>query len=128
MLLNSRYTADTRHSEHPYIYGKLLGVFHANVSFVGVLPDGIGRPAYQRIDFLWVHWYQFIGASGEFSLDRVSPIPLGSSLSLDFIDPMDIVRAVHLIPQFALGESGETTAKSPLVRSEHQWKAYYINR
>lgn len=128
MLLNNQYTAETRHTEHPYIYGKLLGIFHANVSFVGSLPDGIQRPAYQRIDFAWVHWYQFEAASKEFSLDTVSPIPLTSNLALGFVDPADILRAVHMIPRFSLGKLGEPVSKSPLVQYEHQWKAYFVNR
>ncbi|KAJ3546960.1 hypothetical protein NMY22_g1843 [Coprinellus aureogranulatus] len=128
MLLNNRYTAETRHLEHPYIYGKLLGVFHANVSFLGLLPDGVQWPPYRRIDFVWVHWYRFIGGNDKFSLDRVSPVPLDSNLALDFIDPADIIRAVHLIPQFSSKKVEEPDTASLLVSNEHRWGTYFVNR
>jgi hypothetical protein len=41
MFLNPSYTADSRLTEHPYLYGKILGVFHADVCFVGWLPNDL---------------------------------------------------------------------------------------
>ena len=128
MLLNTRYTADTWSSEHPYIYGRVLGVFHANVSYAGPLPDGAQRPEYQRIDFVWVRWYQFIGSAGEFALDSVSPSPLSSGDALDFVNPADIIRCVHLIPRFSSGKENGTRTYSRFVAHDDLWKEYFINR
>ncbi|TEB19263.1 hypothetical protein FA13DRAFT_1719017 [Coprinellus micaceus] len=128
MFLNDRYSVETRPAEHPYIYGKLLGVFHADVSFTGTLPDGVQSREFRRIDFAWVHWYEFIGSKNLFSLDRVAPYPLDSDMALDFVDPCDILRGVHLVPHFAFGKADGPAPISDLVHSHHEWKAYYINR
>ncbi|KAG2087624.1 uncharacterized protein F5147DRAFT_781269 [Suillus discolor] len=40
---------------HRFIYGKVLGVYHVNVIYVGVgMIDFIPL----RVEFLWVHWYE----------------------------------------------------------------------
>jgi hypothetical protein len=130
MLLNGLYKAKTWSSEHPYIYGKVLGVFHAQVLYVGQLPDGIRRPhcQWERIDFAWIRWYQFHDSEDEFTLDTVTPSPLRSGAALDFVDPADIVRCVHLIPQFSKGKYDGQGEESRFVGEQDLWKAYYINR
>ncbi|TEB24923.1 hypothetical protein FA13DRAFT_1796782 [Coprinellus micaceus] len=128
MTLNDQYEPKTWLSEHPYTYGKLLGVFHADVSYVGLLPSDTPAPRFHRIDFAWVHWYSFIGPKGEFSLDRVSPRPITSHGVLEFIDPSYIIRSVHLIPQFSQGKEAEPMLESRLVRNQPVWKTYFINR
>jgi hypothetical protein len=132
MLLNKRFTTGTQNCQHPYLYGRILGVFHANVTYVGPLPEGSDRHramAFRRIEFVWVHWYDYLGRKDSFSLDQVSPSSLNSPIALDFLDPLDILRGTHLIPQFSLGKS---TAPLPRFRfSRHAqdvWKNYYINR
>jgi hypothetical protein len=96
MVLNGRLTEKTRHQEHPYLYGRVLGVFHANVAYVGPLPEGSNfdrsqAATFGRIDFVWVHWYDYLGANDMFSLDRLSPSRLDSPVALDFLDPQDIL-------------------------------------
>jgi hypothetical protein len=41
-------------NEHPFMYGRALGIFHVNVIY-----NGPGMIDYQprRFDFLWVRWY-----------------------------------------------------------------------
>ncbi|KAJ3549639.1 hypothetical protein NMY22_g803 [Coprinellus aureogranulatus] len=130
MLLNNRYNSGTRSVEHPYLYGKVLGVFHADVSYVGYLPGGNSpTPAYRRIDFVWVNWYNFIESKTEFSLDRLASFPANWEGGLAFIDPSDIIRGVHLIPQFSLGRSPYPRVKSKLVAGKQEaWNVYFINR
>lgn len=134
ILLNGRYARETWDREHPYLYARILGIFHANVTYVGDLPgeEAGSRPTapFHRIDFLWVQWYEYLGSKDQFSLDRLSLRPVQSATALDFLDPQDILRGVHLIPQFSLGES---TAPLPSFRfsalkDQVLWKAYYINR
>lgn len=126
MLLNSRYTRDSRHVEHPYLYGKILGIFHADVCYAG--PRLGFPPAYHRLDFVWVNWYQFLPAKTEFSLDRLSLSRPDELHSLSFVDPDDILRAVHLIPQFSLGKVCTPAPKSRFVVNQDIWEAYFINR
>ncbi|TEB24443.1 hypothetical protein FA13DRAFT_1797302 [Coprinellus micaceus] len=128
MLLNSRYNEKTWLSEHPYLYGRLLGVFHANVRYNGSLLNRVQQLEYLRIDFAWIHWYQFNGSDGEFSLDRVTPSPLRCGSALDFIDPSDIIRSVHLIPRFSAGKVNQPVVESQLVRNRDTWESYFINK
>jgi hypothetical protein len=127
MLLNSKYKKDTWATEHPYLYGKVNGVFHANVRFVGTLPDGTQDYTCYRLDFVWVHWYQLEPPSRlEFELDRVSLVPLDKVSALGFLDPSDILRAVHIIPRFSSGREVENMSR--VVRDREVWKEYYVNR
>ena len=132
LLLNQRYTKDNRNKEHPYLYGMTLGVFHANVAYVGPLPENADRGRameFGRVDFVWVHWYDYLGSKDAFSLDRVSLCSLTSPVALDFVDPQDILRGVHLIPDFSLGKSTAPPPRFCFSRKTHDvWKAYYINR
>lgn len=129
ILLNSAYCAETWGSVHPYLYAKVLGVFHANVGFLPTSSRAAGRVAFKRIDVLWVHWFQFLGCHNEFSLDRLSLCPLGSNDALGFVDPADVLRGVHLIPQFP---SQKSMLPIPSFRFSPKgpdlWNAYYINR
>lgn len=126
MALNENFDSKTWGIEHAYIYAKVLGVYHVNASFVGILPDGTRRFATHRIDLLWVHWYDFVPAKGEFDLDRVTPSPFNSKQSLGFMDPSDALRGVHLIPQFTHGKL--QNLRSRHVKTDDLWKSYYINR
>ncbi|RXW11255.1 hypothetical protein EST38_g14600 [Candolleomyces aberdarensis] len=129
MLLNSDFSASGSHSL--YLYSRVLGIYHANVSYIGVLPDGTRRYDSFRLDVVWGQWYETLDHPGkeEFQLDRLRLCPVGTPQSLHFIDPSDILRAVHLIPQFSLGKVDSLPPKSRLVTpQESEWKGYYINR
>ncbi|TEB34018.1 hypothetical protein FA13DRAFT_1789210 [Coprinellus micaceus] len=122
LLLNPVWDEDPPHNldKHPYLYAKALGVYHAHVSYLGVLPD----------DFVWVHWYDFLESETEFSLDRVKFAKLTSDDALGFVDPADILRTVHLIPQFSEQESEPKPPpqKSNCVPDQEIWGSYYINK
>ncbi|KAJ3510729.1 hypothetical protein NMY22_g15881 [Coprinellus aureogranulatus] len=46
-----------------------------------------------------------------------------------FVDPKDIIRGVHLIPQFSLGKTPGPVVKSKLIANElATWNVYFINR
>ncbi|KAJ3533279.1 hypothetical protein NMY22_g7397 [Coprinellus aureogranulatus] len=133
MLLNDRCSKETWAQEHPYLYGRVLGVFHANVAYARSYQgnaSGERHTAFRRIDFVWVQWYEYLGAEDEYSLDRLSLRSLQSANSLCFLDPQDILRGVHLIPQYPLGES--TTPRPSFrwsdLKGQSIWTAYYINR
>ncbi|KAF6761428.1 hypothetical protein DFP72DRAFT_1062420 [Ephemerocybe angulata] len=108
MLLNQAYSARSWDTEHPYVYAKVLGIFHANVLYVGTLSDGTRCLDSHRIDLLWVHWYNILqaGESREtFQLDRLTLEPLDSGSALDFLDPKDVIRGVHIVPRFSQGKN-----------------------
>jgi hypothetical protein len=115
--------------EHPYRYARVIGIFHANVSYVGQLPDGTSSYASHQIDFCWAHWYTWHKALDEFALERASPHPLNSPVALGFFDPIQILRAVHLIPQFSLKRMDKVGPVKSRWDSKYEiWNTYFINR
>ena len=82
---------------HPYWYAKVLGIFHVNVRH-------LGRMETERMDFLWVHWFgRNLDHEGGFATCRLHHIRLTDSkdfTSYRFLNPSDVLRAVHLIPAF----------------------------
>lgn len=134
MLLNAEYDARCSASvdrSHPYLYAKIVGIYHANVRYLGNHPDGTRSLASHRMDFALAHWYKLLGPREEFTLDRLALSPLDCDTALSFVDPEDIIRAVHIIPQFSLGKKEvDGIQKSVLVGTGAQdfWNAYYLNR
>ncbi|TFK27536.1 hypothetical protein FA15DRAFT_549397, partial [Coprinopsis marcescibilis] len=120
-------------SHDRYIYGRILGVYHASVAYGG--PGMIDLQS-RRIDFLWVRWYDSIeGSATNESLERVCFPPLSRSGSTAFLDPDSVLRACHIIPRFSEGrkskKSRAQTPDKPVSRcaGDHDdWKEYYINR
>ena len=117
---------------HPYLYARTLGIYHANVVYVGP-----GMVDYQprRLDFLWVRWYQrcelteisdILGWKS-YHLDQLSFPPMASEDAFGFVDPSDVLRSCHVIPQFAKGRKysdGRPLSKS--ARDGEDWTEYYI--
>ncbi|KAG9081914.1 hypothetical protein FRC07_014380 [Ceratobasidium sp. 392] len=119
-------------ASHPFLYAKVLGIYHAKVAFSA-------RPP-KRMDFLWVRWLNLDedhpSGWGARRLDRVS---YGTCRNTDelldafgFVDPSHVIRSAHLIPEFRSGYL------RPLVKSngasmasddgEGDWKHYCVNR
>lgn len=109
-------------SGHPFMYARILGVFHADV-----IHNSVGaffqRP--QAMEFLWVRWYRldskFLGGFKKRRLHRLELIPADDPSAFGFVDPDDVIRGTHLIPAFAHGHSTESTPQMVL------WKYYYVN-
>ncbi|KAH7344223.1 hypothetical protein B0J17DRAFT_714405 [Rhizoctonia solani] len=97
---------------HPFIYTMVLGVFQAQVSY--------GRVVLLREDFVHI-------ASATSNAVRIRMYSI-----FDFIHLSDIIRAVHLIPDFQSGPSNNllTFPKSIAHDSDEHWdwKHYYVNR
>ncbi|EUC56088.1 hypothetical protein RSOL_158960 [Rhizoctonia solani AG-3 Rhs1AP] len=125
---------DDSTAPHPFIYAKVLGVYHAQVSYGKVVP--------RREDFVHVRWFYYDtdtarrGGWDECRLDRISYEQCCTDQDLldsfDFIHPSDIIRAVHLIPDFQSGCSSDllTFPKSIAHDSDEHWdwRHYYVNR
>jgi hypothetical protein len=133
--------------EHPFLYGRVLGVFHVNVIYNG---PGAVDCASQRFDCLWVRWYELevktsrngtqkstrprIGAaeqqkSPSHHLDRLSFLPWEAEEAFGFIDPADVLRGCHIIPAFSAGKSFPNGGdSSSCAHDSEDWNAYYISR
>lgn len=116
-----------------YVYGRVMGIFHANVVY-----SGSGSLDYRRrrFDFLWVRW--FTGASSERTniwsskrLERLKLAPLTAIDSWDFVDPAHVLRCAHIIPRFSLGplydEKDADRIFSKAGQDQRDWKEYYVN-
>ena len=116
----------------PFWYARILKVFHVYASL------GTGRES-TRLDIVWVRWFTR-DKKHNFGLKycRLERIKFTTEedgyLPFGFIDPKEIVRAIHLIPAFSLNQTGELLSKSLLARvskfskgSEMDYAGYYVN-
>ena len=82
------------------------------------------------MDFLWVRWYGYdTHAYSGFKVRRLHQIGFLDSHedkgSFGFIDPSDVIRAVHLIPAFKFGMSSQFLPPS-IARREDEHDEDYI--
>ena len=126
MLLSQN---DDSSTSHPFCYARVLGVYHANVIFVG--PESRDYQS-RRLEFLWVRWFEILeNPAGweHYSLNKGRFVPMHRSGAFGFIDPADVLRCCHLIPAFADGKQRpDDNATSHNTRDADDWKYYYINR
>ncbi|KDN41261.1 hypothetical protein RSAG8_07530, partial [Rhizoctonia solani AG-8 WAC10335] len=109
-------------------YAKVLGIYHANVSHDGSRP--------RRMDFLWVRWLaRMVDVPGGWDtcrLDQVGYFPDSEHHhAFEFVDPADIIRAVHLIPRFVGKQTTEYLEPVSSLATDSQfgdWKHYYVGR
>jgi hypothetical protein len=126
MLPNPDVSAD-----HPFIYGKVLGIYHANVVYVKGFQD---LPP-QQFDFLWIRWYVWQEPSlGTRGLDVVAFPPLTQPGAFGFVDPGHVLRACHIIPRFPVASSfpympwSLQVGKSQMAADVGDYTAYFVNR
>lgn len=111
---------------HPYLYARVLGIYHANIVYTG--PGMVGYSP-RRMDFLWVRWYKHQEGGRPDRLGQLFFPPISSEAAFGFVDPADVVRACHVIPRFSAGKrypGGEGLSK--LARDSSDWLAYNIGR
>jgi hypothetical protein len=116
-------------TEHPFLYARVLGIFHANVIYLG---EGMVDHYPRRLEFLWVRWYQEDSfcpdwASGR--LDRICFPPITDEHSFGFMDPADVLRGCHVVPAFSRGKAHpDGIGISHCARDAKDWRVYYVNR
>lgn len=88
---------------HPYEYARVIGIFHADVSYLGS-PLEI-----KPVHFLWIRRFESLpGVGGPFTTHRLLKLRFLDSRhpkAFDFIDPEQVTRGIHIIPSFADGKS-----------------------
>lgn len=111
---------------HPFLYAKVIGIYHTNVIYTG--PGMLGYTP-RRMDFLWVRWYEHREGENPARLDRLSFPPATTEGALGFVDPADVVRSCHIIPRFSKGKRyPRGIGSSRLARDSHDWVAYNVGR
>jgi hypothetical protein len=115
--------------KHPYYYARVIGIFHVLVRCVG------GERRFKQLDFLWVRWYDFdMKARSGFKAKRHHQLSFVDSEhnvgGFGFIDPADVLRAVHLMPRFSFGRTTALLGPSIARRDDENnedYKRYYVN-
>jgi hypothetical protein len=116
---------------HPYWYGRIIGVFHAFIRHIG--PQSKSTEI-QRVDFLWVRWFgrdpKSEGGWAKKRLHRIGFLDSDDDSAFGFLNPTEIIRAVHLIPAFFFGKTteilGPSIARQPQEEDE-DWNFFYVN-
>lgn len=123
MVLNSEPGA------HPFLYARVLGIFHANVVYLG---EDTRDFCPRRLDFLWVRWYTLQNVSAPLAtglLDCIQFPPMADGDSFGFLDPADVVRACHAIPLFSQGQvHPDRIGISFWAGDVDDWKFYCLDR
>ena len=115
-------------SSHPFIYARVLGIYHVNVIYTG---PGMINYETMRFDFLWVRWFELHDGSKimEETLDRLYFPPMAAEHSFGFVDPQLVLRGCHLLPVFSCGKRHEDgNGLSRISRDGSEWKSYFVNR
>ena len=142
-IIRPRYSADvmvlsrdsnTRELEHsPFWIARVIGIFHVFVS-APECPEG------RRIDFLWIRWLgrdpDHVFGDNECALEKVGFVPEDADTPpFGFVDPANVVRAIHLIPDFSSGHTSDLLGPSPLARinknepgRNEDWQYFYVNK
>ena len=116
-------------TQHHFCYARLIGIYHANVHFIG---PGSKDYLPRRLDFAHVRWFELVPPTlvkNHTLLNMLQFVPMNDASAFDFVDPVDILRGCHLIPAFARGRShSDCISFSPITKDSQDWKYYYANR
>jgi hypothetical protein len=109
MLLASEAHEDEEDA-HPYWYAQVIGIYHVYINY---RKGGVYTFKDRRFDFLWIRWY---GRDTEYRsgfqakrLPRLGFIDTEdqNQPSFGFLNPDNVVRAVHLISASAWAQTDE---------------------
>ncbi|KAI0058498.1 hypothetical protein BV25DRAFT_1810603 [Artomyces pyxidatus] len=113
---------------HRYMYARVLGMYHANVLYTG--PGSLDFET-RHMDFLWVRWYEVMDPelSGWDRLDFLSFPPIEGPDAFGFVDPNDVLRGCHIVPDFNSGYRHDDRASlSRCVKDGNDYMRYYVSR
>jgi hypothetical protein len=130
LLADNADITDSSSTEHRFLYARVLGVYHTNVVYTG---PGMHDYQARRLDFLWVRWYEVVdSASSRRSKSRLDSVrfpPMNGEDAFGFVDPRDVLRGCHIIPNFAKGKRhADGTGLSRCAKDAKDYNEYYIGR
>jgi hypothetical protein len=124
-------------NEHPYLYGRVLDIFHANVGNSAGNSILTGENDMARLEMVWVRWFRVDGPGpggpqGFHTLryPSVSFCRAEEPDAFGLIHPDEIIRTVHLIPRFKLLRTAEYLAGPTAARpkgEEDDWRGFSVN-
>jgi hypothetical protein len=119
---------------HPYMFARVVGILHVNVSYGN-------KVKHQRMDVLWIRWfghdYKHKSRVKHKRMPRIGFVPDDQD-PFAFINPSDVIRAVHLIPGFKYGRTdiylGPSVTRIPSADTcrptddeDEDWVYYYVD-
>jgi hypothetical protein len=130
LLLANKDEGTHPESDHPFLYARVLGIYHANVVYTG---EGMLDYEPRRIEFLWVRWFEYDGTRSVQwrgrRLDSLRFPPLATQGAFGFVDPRDVLRGCHIIPAFTKGKRHlDGVNISSCARDGKDWTCYHVNR
>ncbi|KAJ3528201.1 hypothetical protein NMY22_g9514 [Coprinellus aureogranulatus] len=129
MMLNREHSYG--HSSHPFAYGKVIAIIHADVGFVGDIGRKGSSYAFRPMEVLWIRKYRMLPSSGPegLALDEAELVAIDEPESHTLIDPMEVVRACHIVPDFTRGlRYPDGKGKSIIAGDSKDYQSYFINR
>ncbi|KAF4568042.1 hypothetical protein EYR36_010050 [Pleurotus pulmonarius] len=142
-LLNPRTNADFMVSSYDdsntdtdmaqFWYGRIIAIFDAHILFDGTTT---------KMDFIWVQWFgqdpDWTSSWSEKQIPRIGFVTKDEEdphygHCFGFLDPNNIIRAVHIIPAFVFGPTNSDKVFLPpsLVRDpldkDKDWINYYVD-
>jgi hypothetical protein len=121
-------------ANHPHLYGRILDLFHVRVRNNG--PNTLlASNATATLEMAWVRWFTLDEPQGPqgFNSLRYPSVSFCKSDEQDafgFIHPDEILRAVHLIPDFKFGHTTEYLDGPSMGRPKDKtddWKHFRVN-
>ena len=118
-------------STHPYLYARILGIFHVLAYRAG---PGLASTEPELMQVLWVRWFDLdTSAPGGLKHRRLHRLQWArDDDSFGFVSPECVLRATHLIPAFAYGRTDEALPGYSIARQEDdddddEWRFYYVS-
>ncbi|KAH9900331.1 uncharacterized protein BXZ73DRAFT_62717, partial [Epithele typhae] len=123
-------------SRHPYIYARVIGLYHVNAYLVGESLSGADDTEPELVPLVWVRWYEAdssprrtrVGLASR-RLPCLKWAPLDSK-PFGFIYPEDIIRSAHIIPSFHSGvDNASPIPCNSLARhddNDMDYEAYHV--
>jgi hypothetical protein len=130
IMLLANPTEMEAQSGHQFLYARVLGIYHVNAVYTR---KGMLNYSSQRLDFLWVRWFEHVRSTAvgqqNSALDSIRFPPMPSEAAFGFVDPSDVLRSCHIVPNFARGKVHvDGFGLSRCARDSDDWRNYYVGR
>ncbi|THU90531.1 hypothetical protein K435DRAFT_864214 [Dendrothele bispora CBS 962.96] len=131
---------DGEETGHPYWYARVISLFHVRVRHLGTRSRNTSE---QRMEIAWARWYQLDDTiQSGWKAKRyhgLQFVPADSPDAFGFINPSQIIRAIHILPAFAYGTTSDYLPADSVARvyqsfengeynvEQEDWVYYYVN-
>lgn len=130
IMLLANNTDGNGDTTHPFLYARVLGIYHVNVIYTGgSVVDYLAR----KVEVLWVRWFDYDSDRSvewaDLNLDPIRFLPMADERAFGFVDPKDVLRGCHILPAFARGKARiDGVGLSRLAHDAQDWSRYCVNR